>query len=103
MMSKEKIDATIAIPTYNRVMKLFHLLKSLDRLNPIPDEIIIIDDNSNDGTPGSLEKWKFIKKDYYKKLIFKNLNKNLADSRNLGIINSRNDLVAFKDDDVICR
>ena len=49
-MILEKIPVSIIIPTYNRVLKLFRLLKSLDKLSPIPDEIIIVDDNSKDKT-----------------------------------------------------
>ena len=45
-MRKEKIQVSVIVPTYNRILKLFRLLKSLDKLNPIQDEIVIIDDNS---------------------------------------------------------
>ena len=100
-MKKEKISVSVIIPTYNRISKLFRLLKSLDKLNPIPDEIIIIDDNSNDGTRKLLERWKALKRGFHKKIIVKTKNKGPADSRNLGIIKSRNGLVAFTDDDVI--
>ena len=87
-MKKEKISVSVIIPTYNRISKLFHLLKSLDQLNPIPEEIIIVDDNSNDGTIRLLGKWKAIKRGYHKKVISKVTNKGPADSRNLGIIKS---------------
>ncbi|MFX1453060.1 MAG: glycosyltransferase [Promethearchaeota archaeon] len=89
------------MPTYNRILKLYRLLKSLDRLNPIPDEIIIVDDNSKDKTKKLLIKWEKIKRAYKKEIILKASNKGPADSRNLGISKSRNDLVAFTDDDVI--
>lgn len=97
----EKIPVSIVIPTYNRILKLFILLKSLDKLNPIPDEIIIIDDNSNDKTKELLTKWKKIKRNYKKQIILKNINRGPANSRNLGFYKSRNELVAFTDDDVI--
>ncbi len=100
-MREEKIPVSVIIPTYNRVSKLFRLLKSLDKLNPIPDEIIIIDDNSNDGSRKLFERWKTIKRGYYKKIILKSKNRGPADSRNLGINISRNGLVAFTDDDVV--
>jgi len=97
----EKIPVSIVVPTYNRIFKLFRLLKSLDKLNPIPDEIIIVDDNSKDKTKELLIKWKKIKREYEKKIILKPLNKGPADSRNLGLFSSKNELVAFTDDDVI--
>ncbi len=97
----EKIPVSIVIPTYNRITKLVRLLKSLDQLNPIPDEIIIVDDNSKDNTKDLLTKWQKIKREYDKKVILKSSNKGPADSRNLGIYSSKNELIAFADDDVI--
>ena len=100
-MRKEKIAVSLVIPTYNRILKLFRLLKSLDKLDPIPNEIIIVDDNSTDGTGKLLDRWKRIKREYNKKIILKNKNKGPAHSRNLGINKSRNEVLAFTDDDVI--
>ena len=60
-MTIEKIQVTVIIPTYNWILKLYRLLKSLDRLNPIPDEVIIIDDNSSDGTKSLLKKWNLLR------------------------------------------
>lgn len=97
----EKIPVSVVIPTYNRILKLFRLLKSLDTLNPAPDEIIIIDDNSQDGTKKLLKKWNKLKRSYKKKVILKGIKKGPADSRNSGLFNSNNDLVAFTDDDVV--
>jgi glycosyltransferase involved in cell wall biosynthesis len=97
----EKIPVSIVIPTYNRITKLFRLLKSLNHLNPMPDEVIIIDDHSNDQTPELLKRWKDIENRFSKKIVLKSENKGPADSRNIGIKNARNDLVAFADDDVI--
>ncbi|KKM02475.1 hypothetical protein LCGC14_1784050 [marine sediment metagenome] len=100
-MKKEKFAVSLVIPTYNRILKLFRLLKSLDKLNPIPDEIIIVDDNSTDGSGKLLDKWKRIKREYHKEIILKSQNKGPADSRNLGNYQTRNELIAFTDDDVV--
>lgn len=97
----EKVQVSVVVPTYNRILKLFRLLKSLDRLHPIPDEIIIVDDNSNDGTKDLLKKWSKINRTYNKVIIIKDKNKGPANSRNLGILSSNNNLIAFTDDDVI--
>ncbi len=97
----EKVPVSVVVPTYNRIFKLFRLLKSLDKLNPFPDEIIIVDDNSKDKTEELLIRWKKIKRNYEKKVILKSSNKGPADSRNLGLLKSKNKLVAFTDDDVI--
>ncbi|MFX1296302.1 MAG: glycosyltransferase family 2 protein, partial [Promethearchaeota archaeon] len=80
-MKKDKIQVSVVVPTYNRILKLFRLLKSLDKLDPMPDEIIIVDDNSNDGTKDLLKKWAKVNRTYNKKVILKDENKGPADSR----------------------
>ena len=97
----EILPVSIIIPTYNRVQKLFKLLKSIKMLTPLPNEVIIIDDNSTDGSKKILSKWKGISSRYDKRIILKNNNKGPADSRNRGIKVSKNELIAFTDDDVI--
>ncbi len=98
-----KICVSLVIPTYNRLIKLFRLLKSLNQLVPLPDEVIIIDDHSNDQTPELLKRWKDIKNGFYKKIVLKDQNKGPAHSRNIGIETASNDLVAFVDDDVVVK
>ena len=97
----ENLPVSIIIPTYNRVQKLFKLLKSIRNLTPLPNEVIIIDDNSTDGTKEILKKWKRISSRYNKTILLKEKNKGPADSRNQGIEISKNELIAFTDDDVI--
>jgi len=99
-MSKT-IPVSIIIPTYNRVQKLFKLLKSINNLTPLPNEVIVIDDNSIDGTKELLKKWKTVLCKYNKRLLLKEKNKGPADSRNEGIKISKNELIAFTDDDAI--
>ncbi|KKK84563.1 hypothetical protein LCGC14_2782100 [marine sediment metagenome] len=91
---------SLVIPTFNRLMKLFRLLKSLNILKPKPNEIIIIDDNSTDQTPELLKRWRERTNGFKKKIIFKSQNKGPAYSRNIGIKRAYHDLVAFLDDDV---
>lgn len=97
----EILGVTVIIPTYDRVQKLINLLKSIKNLTPLPDEVIVIDDNSKDGTKRILEKWKKISSRYNKVILLKEKNKGPADSRNRGIEMSNNELIAFTDDDVI--
>ena len=84
-------------------MKLFRLLKSLKRLIPLPDEVIIIDDRSTDQTPELLERWKDLDNGICKKIVLKDQNKGLAHSRNIGIELTSNKLVAFVDDNVVVK
>lgn len=100
-MSQELLPISIVVPTFNRVAKLVRLLKSLDKLNPIASEVIIVDDNSTDGTRRILKKWQSIRRDYGKKIVLKDCRRGPAHSRNLGIQESIHDLIAFTDDDVV--
>jgi len=95
---KRHIQVSLVIPTYNRIMKLFRLLKSLNRLTPLPDEVIIIDDHSTDQTQELLKRWKDLDNGICKKIVLKDQNKGLAHSRNIGIELTSNKLVAFVDD-----
>jgi len=100
---KRHIQVSLVIPTYNRLMKLFRLLKSLNRLTPLPDEVIIIDDHSMDQTPELLQRWKDLDNRICKKIVLKDQNKGPAHSRNIGIELASNKLVAFVDDDVVIK
>ncbi|TKJ26351.1 MAG: hypothetical protein CEE42_04795 [Promethearchaeota archaeon Loki_b31] len=100
---KRHIQVSLVIPTYNRLMKLFRLLKSLNRLTPLPDEVIIIDDHSTDQTPELLKRWKDLGNGICKKIVLKDQNKGPAHSRNIGIELASNKLVAFIDDDVVIK
>ncbi len=84
-------------------MNLFRLLKSLNKLTPLPDEVIIIDDRSTDQTPDLLRRWKDLDNGICKKIVLKNQNKGPAHSRNIGIELASNKLVAFVDDDVVIK
>lgn len=100
-LSSRCINVSLIIPTFNRLMKLFRLLKSLNNLDPKPDEVIIVDDNSKDQTPDLLTRWKHIKNGFKKEIIFKSQNRGPAHSRNIGMKKASNDIIAFLDDDVI--
>jgi len=86
---------SVIIPTFNRLAKLKLALKSIFFQTYSNIEIIIIDNNSNDGTKD------FILKNLSDKvrLIQINNNGNIAKSRNLGIENSRGSILAFLDSD----
>ncbi len=100
---KRRLHVSLVIPTYNRLMKLVRLLKSLNQLNPLPEEVIVIDDHSEDQTAELLKRWKAINNDFKKKVILKTQNKGPAHSRNIGIEKATHDLLAFVDDDVVVK
>lgn len=100
-MKNESLPVSLVIPTYNRVQKLYRLLRSLDCSRTFPEEIIIIDDNSKDSTKKLLKRWNKLERPFKKKVILKKTNRGPANSRNLGIKKSINNFIAFLDDDVI--
>ncbi len=86
---------SVIIPTYNRRNLLDNSIKSVLNQTYKNFEIIIIDDNSNDGT------YEYIKKINHDKIQYiKNKETMYAPrSRNIGISHSKGDLIAFLDDD----
>jgi glycosyltransferase involved in cell wall biosynthesis len=99
MMGKNPF-VSIVVPTYNRVENLQKCLNHLINLDYSKKlfEIIIIDDGSKDNT------WNFLK-EFSKKYKFLNIftqkNSGPAKARNLGIKNSRGEIIFFVDDDVL--
>lgn len=88
------MKVSVIIPTYNRKKLLYHCIKNLlDQTQP-PDEIIVIDDASTDGTENLaiLKEVKFIK-----------LNNRIgpAGARNIGIKKANGDIIIFVDSDVL--
>ena len=90
-----KLNVSLYIPVYNGESTIESVLKSAFKLNPSPDEIIVINDGSSDNTSNILERYKD------RISIFRNnINKGLAYSRNVGISKSRHENVASLDSDV---
>lgn len=87
---------SVIIPTYNRIEKLKRALESVLKQTYSKLEIIIVDNESKDGTIKFLE--EFSKKN--KKIKYLTNNKKGANySRNLGIKNAKGEYIAFLDDD----
>ena len=90
-----KLNVSLYIPVYNGESTIESVLKSAFKLNPSPDEIIVINDGSSDNTSNILENYKD------KINIFKNDNNmGLAYSRNVGLSKAKHDNVASLDSDV---
>jgi len=93
-----KLTVSVVIPTYNRVEYLKKALKSLLNQSYMPNEIIVIDDGSTDGTKEflmSISKKNKLIKYYFQK------NGGPSKARNLGIKNAKGDIICFFDDDEI--
>ena len=90
-----KLNVSLYIPVYNGESTIESVLKSAFKLDPGPDEIIVVNDGSTDRTLEILKKYE----NKINIIITKN-NKGLGYSRNLAISNSKNDLIASLDADV---
>jgi glycosyltransferase involved in cell wall biosynthesis len=90
-----KLNISLYIPVYNGESTIESVLKSALQLDPGADEIIIIDDGSNDQTKEILKKYE-----NKIKIIKNETNQGLAFSRNLAISKSKHQLVASIDADV---
>ena len=92
-MNKEKVS--IYIPAYNAENTIRESIESIFKQTLKFDEIIVIDDNSTDGTNKIVKEYKNIN------LIKNETNKGLGYNRNLGIKNSSNNIIASIDADVV--
>ena len=90
-----KLNVSLYIPVYNGESTIESVLKSVLKLSPAPNEIIVINDGSSDDTEKILEGYK-----NQIKIISNKSNMGLGYSRNIGISNSQNENVASLDADV---
>lgn len=90
---------SIIVPVYNSITLIEPFLDSLLRTEYPNFEIILIDDNSNDGTKEYLEKMG--KDDSRLKVIETLQRKGLTKSRNLGIEISTGEYIAFAEVDML--
>ena len=90
-----KLNISLYIPVYNGESTIESVLKSVIKLNPGPDEIIVVNDGSSDKTKNILE--KYINQI---KIINNSSNMGLGYSRNRGVSESKNEDIASLDADV---
>ena len=84
------------IPAYNAEKTIKASIRSIENQSIIPDEIIVIDDSSTDGTANIIQS-EFSNV----KLFINKQNMGLGYNRNLAISKAKNDIVAAIDADVI--
>ena len=80
---------------------LLRLLRSIENLNIIPNEVIIINDGSNDFTYNFLEKWEKDNHEFIPIVINVPIPQGPGAARNIGIQLASSDALAFTDDDCI--
>ena len=85
---------SVIVPTYNRKDKIGDCLDSLINQDYPNFETIVVDDGSTDDTSK-------IVSNYPVKLIKNEKNLGLWEARNIGIENSKGEIIAFLDDDAL--
>jgi len=89
------LNVSLYIPVYNGESTIESVLKSVLKLNPAPNEIIVVNDGSSDGTKKILENYK-----NQINIVNNPSNMGLGFSRNEGISKAKNEDVASLDSDV---
>lgn len=92
---------SIVIPTHNRVQILRRLLESIDHLTTKPNEVIIVNDGSNDPTYKLIQTWECYNHDFTPIVINLPISQGPGAARNIGIQLASSELIAFTDDDCI--
>lgn len=95
---KEHITFSVVIPTYNSSDYIHETLKSIALQTEVPDEIIVVDDFSEDVLL-TKEICSSFSDVFDLKFISHDRNLNGAAARNTGIINSNCDYICFMDSD----
>lgn len=99
--SDKSIKVSVVLPTYNEkgniIGLLTQLVTTLEGMSVSNFELLVIDDNSNDGTPQAVE--GFIKEDDRVKLTVRREERGLATAVRKGIELSRGDVIVLMDTD----
>jgi glycosyltransferase involved in cell wall biosynthesis len=85
---------SVIIPAFNASLYLAEAIESVLAQTALPDEIIVVDDGSDDDTAGVAEKFSCVH-------IIRQSNRGCAVARNTGIAASSGNLLAFLDADDI--
>ena len=87
------IKISVIIPTFNRLDFIKDAIDSVLSQSYVVDEIIVVDNNSTDGTN------TLIKKNYPQIKLIQEKKQGVSNARNTGILNAKNDWIAFLDSD----
>lgn len=89
---------SVVIPLYNKALSITRCLNSVNNQTVLPDELIIINDGSQDNSLEIVKNW-VSKNTKIECQIIDQLNQGVSYTRNKGVALSRNSFVAFLDAD----
>lgn len=98
-----RCDASVIVCTYNRAQSLERTLSALGAQNIEPSvrwELLVVDNNSSDGTRATVERFAAAWSALAVRYIFERT-QGLSYARNRGIAEARGDILLFTDDDVL--
>ena len=90
---------SVICPTYNSAKYIDKALSSVIQQSRLPDELIIVDDGSEDNTLEILNKYKALNKDLFNIIVICNSHQGPGAARNKGILSSTANWIAFLDSD----
>jgi len=91
---------SVVIPTYNRLDCLTIVLAALEKQTVLPEEVVVVDDGSHDGTWAFLRQW-LSEEGRFRRRAFHQENSGPATARNRGVAEATAEYVAFLGDDTI--
>lgn len=98
-MDKPEIKFSIVVPTYNEENDIFRTLNALEDIRWPNYEVLIVDDGSRDRTVEIVE--SFVKRSPKFRLLKQGINRGVATVRNIGIRESKGQVVVILNADVI--
>lgn len=94
-------SVAVIIPTYNRWEYLAETLEALCEQTRLPDEVLVVDDGSTDGTFDQLQAWRQRNRERLRLRVFHQENARQGAARNLALGHTEADLVLLLGDDMV--
>lgn len=98
-VEKKNISVSVIIPTFNSEQFILNALECVNNQTVKPDEIIIVDDGSNDGTVKIVEDYMVRNGDKVKIILEKQENAGAGAARNRALALANGDWISFLDSD----
>ena len=93
VFNPRRLSVSVVIPTYNRQRFVRAAIDSALKQSRLPDEVIVVDDGSTDGTPEVLAEYDAPVR------VIRQANRGRSAARNRGLRAARGDLILFLDSD----